>query len=98
MHVWSGIGVRLVLRISLRVLLSRNRVIGIAFSLRKFINDAGLAMLLPGEIFEFRDARVELLVGVINHGRRLVNRAVVRFVFEFQRAIGKLAKTIFEIS
>src|SRR5262245_45862963 len=85
----------LVLLIKGGVFLARNRVIWVTFSSGKFIHDARLWMLLPGEVLKFGDTREIVVIGIVHHGDRLILRSVHSLMFKFQAAIGKFSE--FEI-
>ena len=97
MYRLSRIGECLVLRIELRIFLTRNRIVRISLRLGKLVYDARLRMLLSREIFELRDTRVELLVRIIYDRGVLVNRLIMCLMFEFERPVRQLAITIVEI-
>ncbi len=87
---------RLVLIVDRGVLGSRHRIVRIAIILRILVDDAGLRVLLPGQVLELGHTRVGILVGVVDHRRRLIHLRAVRLVDEAQRAIGQLAEAIVE--
>ena len=97
MNVGGRIRKRLVTRVQIRILLTWHRIISITLRLRKLVHDAGLLVLLSGEILELRHARVELIVRIIDYRRRLIDRSIVRFVLEFEGSVRQFSETIIEI-
>ena len=67
-------------------------IIGIPFSLRVLIDDAGFGMLLAGEMFEFSNSREGRIIRVIHDGYRLMLRLVEGLVFKFEAAIREFAE------
>jgi hypothetical protein len=51
---------------------------------------------LAAEVFELGDARVQVVVRVVDDRRFLIPLDIVRFVLELQRTIGQLAETVIE--
>src|SRR6185503_1756007 len=96
-NVRSPVGTRFIARVQFRVLFTRNRIVSIALRLLKLVNDARLRVFLSGQILEFRNARVEMLVWIIQYRRRLINRDVVCFVFELERPVRQLAVAIVKV-
>ena len=77
---------------------ARNGVVGIAGILGVFADDGGAGVALAGEMFEFGDASVGVVVRVVNDSDRLVLGEVRQLlVFETQGAVGKRAKAVVEI-
>ena len=66
---YSGSSIRqgFVFRVDCGIFFSRNRVIRITFCLGKLVHDAGSVMLLASQILKFGDARVWLLVRIIDY-------------------------------
>src|SRR3954451_9487147 len=73
------------------VLRTRDGVVRIALSLRIFIHDARLRMLLTRQVLEFGDACVQMLVRIIDHGLWLKYGPIDGLVLEAQRTIRQLA-------
>jgi hypothetical protein len=55
-------------------------------------------VLLAGEVFELGDARIGVIIGIIDDGRILEARLIMRLVLESKRAIRKRAEAIVENS
>ena len=54
-------------------------------------------MFLPGQVLELGHARVGVVVGIIDHRHRLVERLVERLELELQRSIRQAPESIIEV-
>ena len=97
MHAGGRVRQRLVLLYSARVLRLRDRVVRIALRARVLVDEAGLRMLLPGEVLELGHPRVRVLVRVVDHRDRLMRtRCSASRTRNSQRAIRQLAVAVVE--
>ena len=97
-HVRRGVGQRLVLAVQLGVLRPRHRIVRIALGRRVLVGEAGLRVLLPGQVLVLGDPGVGHLFGrVVHHRDRLEVLLVQRLVAELERAVGQLAEAVVEI-
>lgn len=77
---------------------ARNGVVGIAGVLGIFADDGGAGVALAGEVLEFGDTSVGVLVGIVDDGDRLVlGNAGQLLVFETQGAVGQGSMAILKI-
>src|SRR5207249_3929988 len=96
MYVGPGIRKCFILGIKIAVFFARNWVVGIALGARILVNDARFVMFLPCEVFKFGNPRIGLLIRIIDHRRLLKLTLMMRFMFEFERAVRKFAIPVVE--
>lgn len=91
-------GQRLVLLVQGFVLRARHGIVGIAGILRVFADDGGARVALAGEVFEFGDAGIGVVVGVVDYGNRLIsgNSSQV-LMLETKGAVGQGTMAIVEV-
>src|SRR5258706_1811766 len=91
-HVWARVRSRLVALEQQLVLSSRNRIEGLPVRLRVFAHDRRALVRLAGEVLEFRDSRVGVIVRIVDRRHFLKSaHAGKMLVLEFHRAIRKSA-------
>ena len=61
-HAFGGVGELLILAVERGVLRPRNRIVGIAFGARILVDQRGFRVLLPGDVLEFGDPGVGVVV------------------------------------
>lgn len=76
---------------------SRDWIVWVAFTTGVFEDDAGLLMLLSGEMLELRDAGEVVIVGIVHDSGRLVESNVVSLMFELERPVREWTKAKVEV-
>src|SRR5215204_5741778 len=97
MYASFGIGKSLVFSIEFGVLRFRDRIVRIAFSLRKLVYHTRLRVGLSRQILKLRHARVGLFVWIVYDRSRLKDLAIMRLMLKLKRPVGKFSIAIVEI-
>ena len=81
-----------ILLVELTILASRDRIIGITFRAGVFVDDAGLRVLLAGQVFELSYACELVIVRIVYDRNGLILRLVQGLVSELQTAVWQSPK------
>ena len=98
--VWLGGGELSVFLITFASVRRGDGIVGFTATLvvlGVFFDDGGLWMFLAGDVFDFDDARVVVIVWVVDLDGGLVEFGVVSFRGELERAVGEIAVGIIEV-
>src|SRR5204863_829124 len=81
-----------ILLVELTILASRDRIIGITFRAGVFVDDAGLRVLLAGQVFELSYACELVIVRIVYDRNGLILRLVQGLESELQTAVWQSPK------